>query len=386
MNRIAVTAVLLTSLGLAGAGGVPMAQTEGWKATYVKKRETVEFPTDLAKAKLKDDDWLTIGYTEYAGFKPRVGVVFSEEKINPQEPIKSDAMRALVKLFGEEKGETTNPFNHIEPMVRQALGKTGRFTMVERTTSMADVLGEQDFGASGRVDKKTAAKIGQMWGVDYIAKATIMEFNPEKDASEIKAIGGAAGGAAIGLGSFGTSGKVGFVRVNLVITDAETGAIVGDVTCDGTAKEKSAGFGAGMIGAVSGGLVGGGLGMKSKKGVIISDALQCAANKLAYGSSMKFDDVDWQTSVVTVSGSRVIIMGGTNVGLREGLSLSLWSRGEPLVNPEDPADTLEWGKERIGVLKVGSVSTKTSTCEITEGGQGAKRGDYAILPGRKRRL
>ena len=96
----------------------PLAQTAEWKATYVKGKETIDLPTDLPKAKLKDENWLSIGYTEYAGFKPRVGVVFSDEKINPHQPIQSDAIRGLVALFGDQKDQTTNPFNHIEPMVR----------------------------------------------------------------------------------------------------------------------------------------------------------------------------------------------------------------------------------------------------------------------------
>src|SRR5205823_4823797 len=151
-----------------------------------------------------------------------------------------------------------NPFNHIEDMVRQALTATNRFTMVERTTATGDVLGEQDFGASGRVEDKTAAAIGHLKGAEYIVKATIIELNPQKESRDIRTVAGGMGMRTAGLGSVGVTGKVAFCRLNVRLVNATTGEIVQDLTVDGTAKSSGLVIGGGIMKAATGGVYGAG--------------------------------------------------------------------------------------------------------------------------------
>lgn len=51
----------------------------------------------------------------------------------------------------------------------------GKFRLVERE-KIAQIIQEQDFGASGRVDQKSAAKIGKIAGVKYIVMGKVTEF------------------------------------------------------------------------------------------------------------------------------------------------------------------------------------------------------------------
>src|SRR5258705_3351273 len=112
----------------------------------------------------------------------------------------------MVALSGK-RAQATLPQNHIEDLVRQALMSTSRFKMVERTTATQDIIAEQDFGASGRVDAKSAAKIGKIKGTEYTVKATIIELNPEKDTKSIQAAGGAMGSSGPGVAGVGLAGK-----------------------------------------------------------------------------------------------------------------------------------------------------------------------------------
>jgi len=55
------------------------------------------------------------------------------------------------------------------------LVSTKAFQVLERKELDA-VLGEQDLGASGRVDKNTAARIGKIKGAKYLVASTVSAF------------------------------------------------------------------------------------------------------------------------------------------------------------------------------------------------------------------
>ena len=361
--------------------GAVQAYGEEWRAFLTdKKGEQASFP-EGGKG-LKDKEWLTIGYTAFAGYKPRLGVVFTEEKQQSPGQYSSESLRALIDLFGRSQ-PGTNPINHIEDPVRQALHSTNRFTMVERTTATDDVLGEQDFGGSGRVDKKTAAQTGKMKGSDFIVKATLLELNPEKEARSINAIGGALGATTLGIASIGLSGKVAFCRINVRIIDATTGVVAQDITVDGTSNSSGLNLGGGLIKAMSNGVAGGGAGYSNKKAAVIMDAIQSCANKVAYAVATKMEEIPWQGSVASVNGSKIMINAGTNIGLKTGLTLKLLAKGEEVLDPDD-GSSLGFQMEEIGAVRITGVQEKFSTCEITEGGDGVKKGDVVRLEPQKK--
>jgi curli biogenesis system outer membrane secretion channel CsgG len=69
------------------------------------------------------------------------------------------------------------------------LVQTGTFTVVERTQLEA-ILAEQNLGASGRVAAATAAKIGQLLGVQLILTGSITQFSIERTSIGFRGIGG----------------------------------------------------------------------------------------------------------------------------------------------------------------------------------------------------
>jgi curli biogenesis system outer membrane secretion channel CsgG len=364
---------LIASLALAQPGQQP------WKP-FVQDKHGKAWGFPDRPEQLKDKDWLLVRYTEYAGARPRVGVVLSDEKFASPNPYHSDWARLLSDVYGRP-ASGTDPFNHVEDVMRQALGATNRFTMVERTTALADVTKEQDFDASGRVEAKTAAPIGKIKGAEYILKATLIEINPNKDAHSIGAIAGGMGARTLGIGSIGLSGKVAFCRINARLINATTGEIAQDLTADGTASSSGVTVGAGLIKAASGGVYSGGGGIDTHKAAILANAIQACANKIAYYTAIKLGDLPWQGAVANVEGSKVMINGGTNVGLKVGETLTLMSKGQPVVDPDDPDNVLGYETRRIGALRVVEVDERFSTCEIIEGGQGVKRGDVVRLSG-----
>ncbi len=69
------------------------------------------------------------------------------------------------------------------------LFKTGSFSLIERSQLQA-VLAEQDLGASGAVDTATAARIGQLLGVQLILTGSITQFSIERTSGGFRGIGG----------------------------------------------------------------------------------------------------------------------------------------------------------------------------------------------------
>ncbi len=123
-------------------------------------------------------------------------------------------------------------------MLTTALFNTNRFIVLERE-QLDTVLAEQDLGASGRVKKETAAKIGEIYGADLIITAAVTEFEGTKQG---------VGGATRLLGvSVGGGMKKGHVAIDIRIIDANTSQIVAATSVEGDAKSFGLG-GAARIG------------------------------------------------------------------------------------------------------------------------------------------
>lgn len=110
-------------------------------------------------------------------------------------------------------------------MLTDALFNSGRFIVLERE-NIQDVISEQDFGASGRVRKSTAAPKGQLEGAELLVRGSITQFEPR-----------CRGGSAIVF-----SASRACVAINIRIMDVRTGRIVNATTVEATSVDKRVGF------------------------------------------------------------------------------------------------------------------------------------------------
>ena len=337
-----------------------------WKALLSDRNGTDKaFPSTKEDVKkLKDKEWLTIHYTSFQGYKPRLGVVFSEPTASGY--TEERKFRNLTSAWGRGTQQGSSPLNQIEDIVRQAMGGTNRFTMVERTSALNDVTGEQEMGAG----KQASANVGNVTGSDYVVKATIIEVDAEKESKDIQAAGGLSGGGSTAMGSSGSSGKVAWVRLNVRIVNSESGEIVQDMTVDGTDDGKSK--------SVSGGLFkqiwAAGANANTEFHPELSVAMQVCADKVAYFASNKFEFLPWQGAVANIDGLNIMINGGSNAGLKVGQILTLMSKGNPIYDTDDTT-LLGYQSSEIGTIRIVSTQAKFSNCEIQDGGKGAKKGD-----------
>ncbi len=129
-------------------------------------------------------------------------------------------------------------------MLANALFATNRFIVLERE-AIGDVLGEQDFGASGRVKQETAPAIGEIEGADILVMGTITEFEPGTSG-----VGGEAErafdlpghisrrvGETLGRIKAGGAIKKSHVALIVKMVDAKTGRRLASEQVEGTATD-----------------------------------------------------------------------------------------------------------------------------------------------------
>ena len=155
-------------------------------------------------------------------------------------------------------------------MLVNELAGTGKFKMVERE-KLSAVLDEQDLADSGRVSKKTGAKIGKLTGAQYIVTGALSAFETD--------VKGTDGGVSFRGISLGGKKEDAYLAIDLRVIDTTTGEI--EFTRTVEARASSGGL---AVGVYRGGF-GGNLGKYEKtptgkaiRAVIIeiSDYLSCA--------------------------------------------------------------------------------------------------------------
>jgi curli biogenesis system outer membrane secretion channel CsgG len=120
-----------------------------------------------------------------------------------------------------------NAGRDLQDMLAAELVSTGSFQVLERKELEA-VLSEQDLGASGRVNPKTAAKIGKIKGARYLVAGTVSAFE--------EGTSGQSGGVSVFGLSVGGKKEKAYMAVDLKVIDTDTGEIVDARTVEATSE------------------------------------------------------------------------------------------------------------------------------------------------------
>ena len=132
-----------------------------------------------------------------------------------------------------------------------ALTQTNAFIVVERD-AMRDIIGEQDFGTSGRVRGNTAAAIGEIEGADFLIYGAVTEY----EGNQAEAKTGIAGWSGTVFSAVKGAISQDHVAIDLRIVDSKTGRVLNATSVEGKSKDLKAGIG-GMFGNSLSGLSGG---------------------------------------------------------------------------------------------------------------------------------
>ena len=168
-------------------------------------------------------------------------------KIEGLEPYSGPKARVAVVRFTDSTGKGWYSRNLGDGMADQlttALVSSNRFSVVERQ-AIQDVMQEQNFGQSGRVDSGSAARMGAIKGADLLIIASVTEF--ENNSGGTSAGGG--GGVLGGLLALGLSNKKSHIAIDLRMIDAATSEVVAATSVEGTSTDVSTGA---LMGAFTG--------------------------------------------------------------------------------------------------------------------------------------
>ncbi|MCF8215467.1 MAG: CsgG/HfaB family protein [Chlorobium sp.] len=117
----------------------------------------------------------------------------------------------------------------LQDMLIAELASTNSFRVLERRELDA-VLGEQDLGASGRINPRTRSQLGKITGAQYLVAATVSAF-------EHNTSGGGGGLSFSGIRLGGKQDKA-YMAVDLKVIDVETGEIYDARTVEATSKSS----------------------------------------------------------------------------------------------------------------------------------------------------
>ncbi|MBI3470200.1 MAG: curli production assembly protein CsgG, partial [Candidatus Solibacter usitatus] len=162
----------------------------------------------------------------------------------------STVMTSVQSIFGTH----VDIGRGISAMLVKRISQDGKFTVVERN-KIANVLREQDFGATGRVKKGTQARIGQIRGAELALMGDIVVFGRDdrRAGASAGAVVRGAGGIA---GGYKSEGKA-VVVLNYRLVDNESSEILAAGEARGESKRTSKGAGAAFLigGVFAGGAV-----------------------------------------------------------------------------------------------------------------------------------
>jgi curli biogenesis system outer membrane secretion channel CsgG len=238
----------------------------------------------------------------------------------------------------DTKQELNRIIESLDSQLIDRVNATRKFDVLSRS-DLADLVKEQDLGASGNVDAKTAAQAGKLAGAKYLLVATVDDF---QDYLEKAVFEGTGQTATKRVFRFSVVGK---------LYDSSTGKLM-----------ESANFQTGndefkQIQMERNYTV--------KSGELSDEMMVAIARSMAEKIANKLVDVIFPAKILIKRDNIVTINRGEGGGVAEGDIFNVFAQGEELKDP-DTGEVLGREEVKMGKVKITQVNPKTSQGEIIE--------------------
>jgi curli biogenesis system outer membrane secretion channel CsgG len=241
-------------------------------------------------------------------------------------------------LTFDTKQELNRIIESLDSQLIDRVNATRKFDVLSRS-DLADVLKEQDLGASGNVDAKTAAKAGKLSGAKYLLVATVDDFD---DYIEKATFAGTGQTATKRVFRFSIIGK---------LYDSTTGKLI-----------ESANF---QTGNDEFKLIQVDRNYTEKNGELSDEMMVGISRSMAEKIATHLADVIFPAKVLTKRDTAVTINRGEGGGVAEGDVFNVFALGEELIDP-DTKESLGREEVKVGKVKISQVNPKTSQAQILE--------------------
>jgi len=231
------------------------------------------------------------------------------------------------------------------------LQKTGRFIVIPQQDMQA-IMAQQRMGATGAINPETAAKMGQIMGLNAIVTGAITAYSEAEE------------GTQFGIG--GSKKQIARVTVDYRIVDTTNGVQL--------LADSGAGIYEKKVTTVLG------MGSKASYDTDLRDgALRDALTKAMVNMMKQLGNRKWSGRVAKVSGTTLYINAGQKSGLNVGDKLDVYRAGEDIIDP-DTKLKLGTTEDIIGgaVIIRNDVGDDLSMAQPTSG-SGFQKGDVVRL-------
>lgn len=237
----------------------------------------------------------------------------------------------------------------VSDMIVTELVQSGLYRVIERE-QLNSLLREQDLGASGIVTPESAAKIGQLLGVEIAVFGAVSEFGYKRDETGVR-----VRGTRVGVGK-----QSAVAGIDLRLVNTATGEIL---LAENVRETKNALSGSVDVKQVS---------FKNQKDFdqsLVGKVTREAVEKVVQLVNNHSDRVAWEAKVITSQAGKVYINSGSLDGVEVGEVFKVYRKGQALV---DPDTGLELGSidQEIGSIRVEDNTIgdgKAAACAIVSG-------------------
>lgn len=218
------------------------------------------------------------------------------------------------------------------------INATRKFDVVGRS-DLSDIIKEQDLGASGNVDAKTAAKAGKLTGAKYLLVTTVDDFQDYVEKATFEGTGRSATKRVFRLSVVGK------------IYDSSTGKLLesanfqtGNDAFKQIQEERN---------------------YSVKDGELSDEMMVAVSRNLAEKIANHVADVIFPAKVLLKRDKEITINRGEGGGVAVGDTFNVYALGEELIDP-DTKESLGREEAKVGRVKITQVNPKTSTAEILD--------------------
>jgi curli biogenesis system outer membrane secretion channel CsgG len=267
--------------------------------------------------------------------------------------------RIAVVKFKDKSSYGHNIGQGVADMLVTKLVESKKFLVVERNELDA-LLKEQGLGQSGLVTQQSAAKVGQLLGVEMIVTGSVSEFGEKKSK-----VGGGIG--SLGGFNIGVATKTARVAVDIRLVNTSTGEIIAAKS----AKGEDSSTGLDNVGVEDINFHNSDTWDNTQLGIASRLAIEKCVDYVNEGMS----GIPWEGKIIKASGGTVYMKPGSKGGVQPGMKFSVYHPGEELIDP-DTGLSLGSEESKIGEIEyLSDVADGKAGKAIVKSGTGMQTGD-----------
>jgi curli biogenesis system outer membrane secretion channel CsgG len=238
----------------------------------------------------------------------------------------------------DKKLELGRIIESMDSQLISAISTTRKFDVVGRS-DLSDLLKEQDLGASGNVDTKTAAQAGKLTGAKYLLITTVDDFQDYVETATFEGTGRSATKRVFRLSVIGK------------LYDSSTGKLIesanlqtGNDEFKDISENKS---------------------YTTKDGNLTDEMMVAVAKNMAEKIANHFADVIFPIKVLVKRDKQVTVNRGEGGGVAVGDTFNVFALGAELIDP-DTKESLGREEVKVGQVKITQVNPKTSLADVLD--------------------